>query len=89
MDLQTWLDADRGRLTAMAARFDLTQSAVSQWRTNGVPPHRMKAVRDFTGGAVTLEDMLPDPAWPHPGGRPTIDVAGPAVETEAARAATC
>jgi hypothetical protein len=34
-----------------------------------------------------LEDVLPDPAWPHPGGRPTIDVAGPAVEVEAARAA--
>lgn len=61
MDLPTWLDADRGRLTALAAHFGLTQSAVSQWRSNGVPPQRMKAVREFTGGAVTLEEMLPDP----------------------------
>lgn len=73
MDLPTWLDADRGRLTALAAHFDLTQSAVSQWRTNGVPPARMKAVREFTGGAVTLEEMLPDPV------RPCIDVAAPLV----------
>jgi len=80
MKLIDWLDADRGRLTALAAHFDLTQSAVSQWRTNGVPPARMKAVRDFTAGAVTLDDMLPDPAWPHPEGRPAIDVAAPKVE---------
>ena len=82
MKLITWLDADRGRLTALAAHFNLTQSAVSQWRGNGVPPHRMKAVREFTDGAVTLDDMLPDPA-----GRPCIDVARPVAEQEADRAA--
>lgn len=60
MTLIDWLDADRGRLTALAAHFGLTQSAVSQWRSNGVPVGRMKAVRDFTGGAVTLDEMLPD-----------------------------
>lgn len=59
MDLPTWLDADRGRLTALAAHFNLTQSAVSQWRTNGVPLNRMKAVREFTAGAVSLEEMVP------------------------------
>lgn len=59
MDICTWLDADRGRLKALAAHFGLTQSAVSQWRANGVPVGRMRAVRDFTGGEVTLEDMLP------------------------------
>lgn len=62
MKLTDWLDADRGRLTALAQHFGLTQSAVSQWRTNGVPPQRMKAVRDFTAGAVTLDDMVPGPA---------------------------
>lgn len=77
MDLPTWLDADRGRLTALARHFGLTQGAVSQWRRNGVPPPRMKAVRDFTEGAVTLEEMLPDPTWPHPEGRPCLDVAAP------------
>jgi DNA-binding transcriptional regulator YdaS (Cro superfamily) len=61
MKLSTWIDAERGRLAAIAKHFNLSQSAVSQWRTNGVPPARMKAVREFTEGAVTLDDMLPDP----------------------------
>lgn len=77
MNLPAWLDADRGRLAALAAHFGITQSAVSQWRQAGVPTARMKAVRDFTGGAVTLDEMLPDPAWPHQAGRPCIDVAAP------------
>lgn len=63
MNLIEWLDADdgRGRLTALAAHFGLTQGAVSQWRGNGVPLNRMRAVREFTGGAVTLEEMIPAP----------------------------
>lgn len=61
MKLTEWLDADRGRLKALSTHFGLTQSAVCQWRTNGVPPARMKAVREFTQGAVSLDDMLPDP----------------------------
>lgn len=64
MKLTTWLDADRGRLKALATHFGLTQSAVSQWRKNGVPPSRMKAVRDFTNCEVTLDEMLPDATTP-------------------------
>lgn len=84
MTLSEWLDADRGRLTALAAHFNLTQSAVSQWRSNGVPPRRMKAVRDFTGGAVSLDDMLegeagptdqPHPAPPPPAAEPAAEAA--------------
>jgi DNA-binding transcriptional regulator YdaS (Cro superfamily) len=60
MNFSDWLNAERGRLAAITAHFGLTQSAVCQWRVNGVPPARMKAVRDFTGGSVTLEEMLPD-----------------------------
>jgi len=60
MNFPAWLDADRGRLTAVAAHFGLTQSAVSQWRTNGVPLNRMKAVRDYSGGEVSLEEMVPE-----------------------------
>lgn len=78
MTLSEWLDADRGRLTALAAHFNLTQSAVSQWRSNGVPPRRMKAVRDFTGGAVSLDDMLEaDPPAPAPA-PPTAQAEPPA-----------
>lgn len=69
----------------MAQHFGLSQSAVSQWRSNGVPPARMKAVRDFTGGEVTLDDMLPDsqPGTPNPAGRALIDVAAPAAQEPA------
>lgn len=62
MDIGTWLNNERGRLKALAEHFGLTQSAVSQWRTKGVPVGRMRAVRDFTRGEVSLEDMLPAPA---------------------------
>lgn len=61
MRFPTWLDEEPGRLTKMAAHFDVSPSAISQWRANGVPPARMKAVRDFTENLVTLEEMLPDP----------------------------
>lgn len=64
MDLNTWLDDERGRMSAMAAHFGVTVSAVSQWRANGVPIDRMKAVREYTGGAVSLDEMIPDPAQP-------------------------
>lgn len=71
MNLPDWLDAERGRLTLLAAHFDLTQSAISQWRVNGVPPGRMKAVRDFSGGLVSLDEMLPEPS-----GRQRVDAVG-------------
>lgn len=62
MNLTTWLEAEKGRSTALATYFGVTPAAVSQWKTNGVPVANMKAVRDFTGGAVTLEEMVPDVA---------------------------
>lgn len=58
MKLSTWLNAERGRVAAMARHFEVTLAAVSQWQTNGVPRDRMIGVRAYTAGAVTLEDML-------------------------------
>lgn len=58
MTLPEWLDGERGRLVAMAAHFKVTMSAVTQWRLNGVPRDRMIGVRDFTDGAVSLEEMV-------------------------------
>lgn len=62
MDLNSWLDAERGRMSAMASHFKVSVSAISQWRANGVPVDRMKAVRDYTGNDVTLEEMVPEPS---------------------------
>lgn len=60
MNLNQWLDTEHGRSARLAEHFELTRSAVTQWRSNGVPTDRMKAVRDFTGGEVTLDEMIPD-----------------------------
>jgi DNA-binding transcriptional regulator YdaS (Cro superfamily) len=59
MNLTAWLEAEKGRSVALAAHFGVTPAAVSQWKENGVPLDRMKAVRDFTGNAVSLEEMVP------------------------------
>lgn len=60
MNLNQWLEKESGRATRIAEHFGVTLSSVSQWKSNGVPKDRMKAVRDFTGNEVTLEEMIPD-----------------------------
>lgn len=64
MDIKTWLEAEKGRAASMASHFNKTPAAISQWKSNGVPLDLMKAVRDFTGGAVTLEEMVPETPEP-------------------------
>ena len=59
MKFTDWLDEERGRTKQVADHFGITQGAVSQWRADGVPLARMREVRDLSGGAVSLEDMLP------------------------------
>ena len=61
MTFNDWLAAEKGRAAALAAHFGVSPAAVSQWKVNGVPVANMKAVRDFTAGEVSLEDMVPDP----------------------------
>lgn len=60
MDFSTWLEAEIGRAAAVAKHFNVSRSAVSQWKTNGVPVANMTAVRELSGGVVTLEAMLAD-----------------------------
>jgi hypothetical protein len=67
--------------------------SVIGWR--GTPPAvRCPAIERATAGQVTCEALrpdvrwarIPDDDWPHPEGRPTIDVAGgPPVPAEEAR----
>lgn len=59
MKLGDWLDAERGRLARMATHFGVSMSAVSQWRTDGVPVGRMRGVGEFTDNEVSLNDMVP------------------------------
>ena len=58
MELKEWLNAERGRSTALAAHLHVSPGRVTQMATDGVPTKFMFAVRDFTKGAVTLEDMV-------------------------------
>jgi DNA-binding transcriptional regulator YdaS (Cro superfamily) len=58
MDLQQWLIAERGRHKALAAHLKVSPGRVSQMAQAGVPIKFMLAVRDFTRGEVTLEDMV-------------------------------
>lgn len=60
MKLNEWLNKEVGRAAKLSQHFGRTASAISQWRTNGVPVDLIKAVRDFTGGEVTVDEMLPD-----------------------------
>jgi transcriptional regulator with XRE-family HTH domain len=59
MTLNEWLDADRGRATQVAERFGVSLSAVSQWRSNGVPRRLILDVHEFTG--VALAELVGKP----------------------------
>lgn len=56
--LKAWLDEERGRYTALAAHLGVSKGRVSQMANDGVPSKDMLAVRDFTGGEVSLEAMV-------------------------------
>lgn len=62
MNFGQWLDAERGRQSRIAERFSVSLSAVSQWRTNGVPRDRILDVHEFTARQVSVEDLVRPPA---------------------------
>lgn len=86
--LRAWIGAERGAVARTAQNLGVPQPLLSQWLTGArdVPCDRCPAIERATEGRVTVEQLRPDvrwariadPTWPHPGGRPTIDVAGPA-----------
>lgn len=58
MNLKLWLDAERGRYTSLAKHLDVSVGRISQMADDGVPQKFMFQVRDFSDGAVTLEDLV-------------------------------
>lgn len=58
MNWNQWIDAEKGRAAIAARHFDVTEAAVSQWRDNGVPVGRMRAVCEFTEHEVTVDDLV-------------------------------
>lgn len=57
-----------------------------------IPADRCHSIERASRGAVTVEALrsdirwlrVPDPQWPHPAGRPCIDVAAPQESTHEA-----
>lgn len=58
MNLKPWLDAERGRYKALATHLQVSTGRISQMADEGVPPKYMLAVRDFTNGEVSLEELV-------------------------------
>lgn len=65
------------------------------WRARGeVPAERCPDIERATDGQVLVDQLrpdvrwarVPDPDWPHPQGRPCIDVAAPIKAREVASA---
>lgn len=78
---------------AAAKDLGLNEQYVYQCLTGRVrtPIERCPAFERAFAGLVTAEQLRPDvcwhrvadPAWPHPAGRPLIDVAAPAAQEPA------
>ena len=77
-----------GGPTAVARMVGCRVPSVIEWRKRGIPADRCPAIERATSGAVTCETLrpdvawarIPDASWPHPAGRPVIDVARPMAE---------
>lgn len=87
MDLFAYLNAARGAQSTLCTAIAAHSPDMSRWATGArpVPPDRCPAIERATNGQVTCTELrpdvawhrVPDPAWPHPEGRPLIDVAAP------------
>lgn len=74
---------DLGGTVAVARKLELAAPSVTNWKKRGVPPERRPdlelhyyprfEVEQIKDGARWVR--VPDPSWPHPGGRPCLDVA--------------
>ena len=78
--------------TGFVARLlGIAPPSVSGWN-NRIPAERCPDLERGLDGRWTCEQLrpdvrwmrVPDPAWPHPAGRPCLDVASPAPATAAA-----
>lgn len=75
-----------GGPTAIARMCGIKPPSVFEWRQRGIPPARCPAIERAIEGRMTCEELrpdvrwirAPDPDWPHPDGRPCVDVAAPA-----------
>lgn len=90
----TDLITNLGGPTAVARALGIKAPSVIGW-AGRVPADRRPQLERHFYPRVTVEALgtdvrwqrVPDPDWPHPNGRPCIDVAAPPVATELQEAA--
>ena len=60
MELHTWLEQpeNSGKAAWLADQLGRSRTAVSLWRTEGVPMPLMRRVSELTAGVVSVEAML-------------------------------
>ena len=61
MKLREWLKAEPGRCVGLAAHIGVTKSRVSQWSGEPdapIPLKHYRAIVDFSGGEVTVRDLM-------------------------------
>lgn len=72
-----------GGTSAVARMAGVSAPTAHGYRVRGIPAERAPAIERATLGAWPVERIrpdapwhrVPDPTWPHPAGRPVIDVA--------------
>lgn len=97
MKLSEYIKAGAGRQSELCRQIGAHAPDMSRWLKPAgedggrpVPSERCPAIELATEGQVTCEELrtdikwsrIADAAWPHPDGRPVIDVARPAEQAE-------
>jgi DNA-binding transcriptional regulator YdaS (Cro superfamily) len=64
MELKTWLEGERGRVTRLAAALKVSQPTVSDWSAGKkrIPLDHCPFIQVFTEGSCTCEELRPDRA---------------------------
>lgn len=60
MNLDEYLKETKTTQVALGSRVGVSQGAISQWRRDGVPLDRVRAVVRATDGLVSAHDLRPD-----------------------------
>jgi DNA-binding transcriptional regulator YdaS (Cro superfamily) len=71
-------------LSRLAADLNVSVQRLSNWQARGVPIDQCPRLERESPARFVCEQLrpdvrwvrVPDAGWPHPGGRPLIDVAG-------------
>lgn len=85
MTLSEFFAAERGAQAKLAAAMGIAPPLLSQWASadRQVPLDRCAAIERHTQGVVAVESLradarwvrVKDKNWPHPDGRPLLDLA--------------